>query len=72
VQDEIPRSRAARVAAETALVRVVHHYGSRPEFVLMGGLLPEYLCAESGFRHAGTPDEARDAGVGSASEGEVG
>ena len=45
MQDEIPRSRAARVAAETALVRVVHHYGSRPDFVLMGGLPPEYLCA---------------------------
>lgn len=56
MQDEIPRSRAARVAAETALVRVVHHYGSRPEFVLTGGLLPEYLCAQSGFRHAGTTD----------------
>lgn len=56
MQDEIPRSRTARVAAETALVRVVHHYGSRPEFVLLGGLLPEFLCAESGFRHAGTTD----------------
>jgi len=56
MQDEIPRSRAARVVAETALVRVVHHYGSRPEFVLMGGLLPEYLCSESDFRHAGTTD----------------
>lgn len=43
--DEVPRSRAARVAAETALVRVVHHYGPKPEFVLMGGLTPEYLCA---------------------------
>ena len=56
MEDEIPRSRAARVVAETALVRVVHHYGSRPEFVLMGGLLPEYLCSESDFRHAGTTD----------------
>jgi hypothetical protein len=48
MEDETPRSRPARVAAETALVRVVHHYGSRPEFVLMGGLMPEYLCAGSG------------------------
>jgi hypothetical protein len=44
------------LAAETALVRVVHHYGSRPEFVLIGGLLPEYLCSESGFQHSGTTD----------------
>lgn len=54
--DEAPRSRAARVAAETALVRVVHHYGSRPEFVLMGGLMPEYLCVGGDLRHAGTTD----------------
>lgn len=51
-----PRTRAARSAAETALVRVVHHYGARPEFVLIGGLLPEYLCADSSFQHAGTTD----------------
>ncbi len=56
MEDETPRSRPARVAAETALVRVVHHYGSRPEFVLMGGLMPEYLCAGSGVQHAGTTD----------------
>ena len=36
--EEQPRSRAARAAAERALVRVVHHYGSTPEFVLIGGL----------------------------------
>jgi hypothetical protein len=41
VVDEAPRSRAAREAAERALVRIVHHYGSRPEFVVLGGLLPE-------------------------------
>jgi hypothetical protein len=50
------RSRAARVAAEAALVRVVHHYGGRPEFVVLGGLVPELLCAGSGWRHAGTTD----------------
>lgn len=51
-----PRSRGARAAAEQALVRVVHHYGSRPEFVVLGGLVPELLCSDSGFRHAGTTD----------------
>ena len=55
--DEPPlRSRAARDAAERALVRIVHHYGERPEFVVLGGLVPELLCAESGFQHAGTID----------------
>lgn len=54
--DEIPRSRQARIAAETALVRVVHHYGSRPEFVVLGGLVPELLCSGSAFQHAGTTD----------------
>lgn len=54
--DEPLRSREARAAAEAALVRVVHHYGSRPEFVLLGGLVPELLCADSAFRHAGTTD----------------
>lgn len=54
--DEPARSRAARAAAESALVRVVHHYGSRPEFVVLGGLVPELLCTTSGFRHAGTTD----------------
>ena len=54
--DEEPRSRAARQAAERALIRVVHHYGSRPEFVVLGGLVPELLCAGSAFQHAGTTD----------------
>ena len=53
---EAERSRAARAAAEAALVRVVHHYGARPEFVVIGGLVPELLCAGSGWRHAGTTD----------------
>jgi len=56
VPDETPRSQASRTAAESALVRVVHHYGSRPEFALLGGLMPEYLCAGSTFYHAGTTD----------------
>lgn len=50
------RTRAARAAAEAALVRVVHHYGERPEFVLMGGLMPDYLCSSSRYQHAGTTD----------------
>ena len=54
--DDTPRSRQARAAAELALVRVVHHYGSRPEFVLLGGLVPELLCSGSAFQHAGTTD----------------
>ena len=56
VTAEPRRSRAARHAAEQALVRVVHHYGSTPEFVLLGGLVPELLCANSGMVHAGTVD----------------
>ena len=54
--DPPPRSRAAREAAETALVRIIHHYGARPEFVVLGGLVPELLCASSEFEHAGTTD----------------
>ncbi len=54
--DEPPRSRAARRAAELALVRVVHHYGDTPEFVVLGGLVPELLCGGSSWRHAGTTD----------------
>jgi hypothetical protein len=54
--DETPRSRIARLAAERALVRVVHHYGKLPEFVVIGGLVPELLCAKSEYKHAGTTD----------------
>lgn len=54
--EEPPRSLAARVAAELALVRVVRHYGGRPEFVLLGGLVPALLCSGSAVRHAGTND----------------
>lgn len=55
--DEEPtRSLAARAAAELALVRVVHHDDGRPEFVLLGGLVPALLCSGSAARHAGTND----------------
>jgi len=50
------RSQLARMAAESALVRVVHHYGETPGFVLIGGLVPELLCSGSPRRHAGTTD----------------
>lgn len=53
---EPARTAAARRAAELALVRVVHHYGKRPEFVVLGGLVPALLCANSRWRHAGTTD----------------
>lgn len=36
--DDPPRTRAARAAAERALIRIVHHYGARPEFIVLGGL----------------------------------
>ena len=55
--DEPPlRFRAAWEAAERALVHIVHHYGGRPEFVLLGRLVPDLLCAGSDFQHAGTID----------------
>lgn len=54
--EDQPRSRAARAAAERALIRVVHHYGARPEFVLLGGLVPDLLCSESDLIHSGTTD----------------
>ena len=56
MSDEVPRSRQARFAAEQALVRVVHHYGATPEFVVLGGLVPELLCSRSDRQHAGTTD----------------
>lgn len=37
-------------------MRVVHHYGATPEFVLLGGLVPELLCSASAALHAGTTD----------------
>ena len=55
-EEEAPRTRAARAAAELALVRIVHHYGERPAFVLLGGLVPELLCSGSTYLHAGTTD----------------
>ena len=56
MSDDPPRSRTARAAAERALIRVVHHYGVRPEFVLLGGLVPDLLCSTSAMVHSGTTD----------------
>jgi hypothetical protein len=56
INEDDERSESARRAAELALVRVVHHYGGKPGFVLLGGLVPALLCAGSGRRHAGTTD----------------
>ena len=51
---EPDRSRAARQAAERALVRVVHEYGRRPEFVVLGGLVPDIaLPLRSASRQSG-------------------
>lgn len=50
------RSREGRDAAERVLVRVVRHYGARPEFVVLGGLVPELLCSNGEILHAGTLD----------------
>lgn len=50
------RSRRARELAERALVRLLREYGDVPEFVLLGGLVPDLLCATSSRRHEGTTD----------------
>ena len=33
-----------------------HYCGQRPEVFVVGGLLPDLLCADSQFLHAGTTD----------------
>jgi len=53
---EPQRSRQARALAEAALVRVVSAYGETPEFVLLGGLVPDLLCSEAARQHVGTTD----------------
>jgi len=50
------RSRQARDLAERALVRVVYAYGDVPEFVLLGGLVPDLLCTSAAHSHVGTTD----------------
>jgi hypothetical protein len=53
---EPPRSRQARALAEAALIRLVDAYGETPEFVLLGGLVPDLLCTRAAQRHVGTTD----------------
>lgn len=50
------RSRTARRLAERALVRLVREYGKVPEFVLLGGLVPDLLCSGAVDRHVDTTD----------------
>lgn len=50
------RSRKARDLAEAALVRLVLAYGEVPEFVLLGGLVPDLLCSQAARPHVGTTD----------------
>jgi hypothetical protein len=56
VSEDVERTGRARRAAELALVRVCSHYGERPNFVLLGGLVPALLCSDSDRLHAGTTD----------------
>lgn len=56
MSEELERTGRARRAAELALVRVCNQYGERPNFVLLGGLVPALLCSERGLLHAGTTD----------------
>ena len=53
---EPPRSYQARAYAEAALVRLVRAYGETPEFVLLGGLVPDLLCTGAPRQHEGTTD----------------
>jgi len=50
------RSRLARALAESALIRLVTAYGETPEFVLLGGLVPDLLCGRADRQHVGTTD----------------
>ncbi|HEY5985508.1 MAG TPA: hypothetical protein VIV12_03855, partial [Streptosporangiaceae bacterium] len=56
LMSEPQRSRQARALAESALVRIVSAYGETPEFVLLGGLVPDLLCSEASRQHVGTTD----------------
>lgn len=53
---EPQRSRRARALAEAALVRIVSAYGETPEFVVLGGLVPDLLCSQAPRQHVGTTD----------------
>ena len=53
---EPARSRHARRLAEAALFRIVDAYGAVPEFVVLGGLVPDLLCGQSSTLHVGRTD----------------
>lgn len=54
---EPQRTRAARAAAEAALVRIAYHFeGTDIPLVVLGGLVPELLCSSSDVPHQGTTD----------------
>jgi hypothetical protein len=38
------------------LVRIVSAYGETPEFILLGGLVPDLLCSNASQQHIGTTD----------------
>jgi hypothetical protein len=50
------RSRRARSLAVAALVRIVGAYGETPQFVVLGGLIPDLLCSQALRQHVGTTD----------------
>lgn len=50
------RSRRARDLAERALVTLVRAYGDVPNFILLGGLVPDLLCRTAARPHQGTTD----------------
>ena len=50
-----PRNREAG-ELEIALVRWVHAYGTIPEVVLLGGLVPDLVCSKAALAHVGTTD----------------
>lgn len=56
MSNEPERTQAARAVAELALIRIVHHYGAKAEFVVLGGLVPQLLCSLADRQHAGTTD----------------
>ena len=53
---EPARSRQSRQLAEAALGRIVIAFRSTPEFVLLGGLVPDLFCTQAGVRDEGTTD----------------
>lgn len=53
---QIPTDRPWRDTLPNSRWSVCHHYGARPEFVLIGDLIPDLLCSDPSVRHAGRSD----------------